>query len=517
MTPTGASNPQSHVYAKGHHFVLDRGGTIFNRSAPVIKLPVEASEDEHLELLGLLNSSVACFWMKQVFHNKGAGDGLSRAERWHDFFEFDATKLKRFPLVKDSALDWSRSLDLVGSELRQWLPTEIAKRCTPTKGLLVESQVRVEALRAQMLWLQEELDWRCIFLYGLTKEDLSFTPDQAFELHKGQRTFEIAMARRIAKGEVETSWFERHGSLPVTELPASWPESYWRRVERRLELIESDRFIGLLERPEYKRRWAWESWDKLATAALRSWLLTRLEDPRFWPKPEPRSVAQLADAARADSDFASVARLYADSPEIDFVALVAELTGSAAVPYLASLRYKEPGMRKRAAWERTWAFQRLEDAGEEVGRIPVPPKYSAADYRSPVYWRLRGKLDVAKERFISYPGLERSTDPMTPVLGWAGWDHLQRAQALTALKHQREQTEGWDADKLRPLLAGLDELVPWLQQWHNDYDSALGHRLGDYFADYLASECNRLGLSAEDLREWRPPEKRRGRKKKAAA
>jgi hypothetical protein len=30
-------------------------------------LPSEATEDDHLALLGLLNSSTACFWMKQVF------------------------------------------------------------------------------------------------------------------------------------------------------------------------------------------------------------------------------------------------------------------------------------------------------------------------------------------------------------------------------------------------------------------------------------------------------------------
>jgi len=57
--------------ATHNHFVLDRGGKVFNRSAPVIKLPADASEDDHLILLGLLNSSTACFWMKQVFHNKG--------------------------------------------------------------------------------------------------------------------------------------------------------------------------------------------------------------------------------------------------------------------------------------------------------------------------------------------------------------------------------------------------------------------------------------------------------------
>src|SRR5690606_22405449 len=41
--------------ATHNHFVLDRGGKVFNRTAPVIKLPQGASEDDHLALLGLLN------------------------------------------------------------------------------------------------------------------------------------------------------------------------------------------------------------------------------------------------------------------------------------------------------------------------------------------------------------------------------------------------------------------------------------------------------------------------------
>ena len=36
---------------------------MFNRSAPVIKLPAGAMEDDYPALIGLLNSSTACFWM----------------------------------------------------------------------------------------------------------------------------------------------------------------------------------------------------------------------------------------------------------------------------------------------------------------------------------------------------------------------------------------------------------------------------------------------------------------------
>jgi SAM-dependent methyltransferase len=57
--------------ATHNHFVLDRGGKVFKQSAPIIKLLSNATEEDHLALLGLLNSSTACFWMQQVCHNKG--------------------------------------------------------------------------------------------------------------------------------------------------------------------------------------------------------------------------------------------------------------------------------------------------------------------------------------------------------------------------------------------------------------------------------------------------------------
>ena len=38
-------------------------------------------------------------------------------------------------------------------------------------------------------------------------------------LKLGERPFEIALARQVAAGEEQTSWFERHGSTPITEIP----------------------------------------------------------------------------------------------------------------------------------------------------------------------------------------------------------------------------------------------------------------------------------------------------------
>jgi hypothetical protein len=82
----------------------------------------------------------------------------------------------------------------------------------------------------------------------------------------------------MAAGELETTWFKRHGSTPITEIPAEWPEDYHRLVERRIELIETDRNIGLIEQPEYKRRWNIEPWESQLERALRNWLLDRARE-----------------------------------------------------------------------------------------------------------------------------------------------------------------------------------------------------------------------------------------------
>ncbi|WP_347238039.1 BREX-2 system adenine-specific DNA-methyltransferase PglX, partial [Dietzia sp. B44] len=102
--------------ATHNHFVLDRGGKVFNRSAPVIKLPEGASEDEHLELLGVLNSSTACFWLKQNSYPKGGdpiGDSGARVSQqpWADRYEFTGTTLKDFPLPAGSASERARRID----------------------------------------------------------------------------------------------------------------------------------------------------------------------------------------------------------------------------------------------------------------------------------------------------------------------------------------------------------------------------------------------------------------------
>lgn len=529
--------------ATHNHFVLDRGGKVFNRSAPVIKLSEGAGEDAHLELLGLLNSSTACFWMKQVFYPKG-GDPVGTdgarvsAEGWDDRYEFDSTKLKQFPLPAGRPLDLARALDRAAQELGDVLPAAGVDREAPLRKVLEVARERAIALRARMVRLQEELDWRCYKLYGLLDEDLTFEMGRVPLLERGQRAFEIALARRMAAGEEQSTWFERHGSTPITELPAHWPDDYRALVERRLEVIEADRGIRLLERPEYKRRWNWEDLGKLEREAQRTWLLDRVEALLSEGAEEPivTTCARLADRLAEDADAVAVAQDLAGT-SVDLVALVTDLVQDAGVPYLAAWRYSDAGLRTRVAWERTWDLQRVEDrleartklaaddpqylseaehavARKEAGvdRIPVPPKYKNTDFRSQVTWRLRGKLDVPKERFVLYPGTRAGADG-SPVVGWAGWDHLGQARALAAHYTKRKE-EGAELGELTPLLAGVAELLPWLLQWHDEPDPVYGERMGQFFAGFLSSESAGLGVTTDDLRDWRPPAPTRGRRKK---
>ena len=510
-----------------NHFVLDRGGKVFNRSAPVIKLPAGTGEDDHLGLLGLLNSSTACFWGRATFFPKGGyPDG-----RWQERLEWDGTKLLTFPVPGGWPLDLARELNTLAQERNRMLPVALVARGSPSATSLQAARTREREIRERMIALQEELDWRCYRLYGVTGDDLCTPRGDAPAIRLGERAFEIVLARRIAAGEVETKWFERHGSTPITEIPEHWPVAYHDLIRRRIEAIQSNASVALIEQPEYKRRWTDERWETQQERALRGWLLHRLETQSLWSEPRLTTTATLADRMREDEEFLQVAELYTERPDYDVAKLVANLVEDESVPLLPVLRYKPSGLRKRAAWERTWDLQRREDAIEarvelpasdpehltaeeaaalkakEIGAIPVPPRYTSADFRKGVWWRLRGKLDVPKERFVSLPFCEREADPSL-VIGWAGWNALDQSKAVAAYFNQMREQEGWTAERLTPLLAALLELLPWVRQHHNAPDPEFDTGMGDFFDGFIDDEARVLSLTREAIRAWAPPEGR---------
>jgi hypothetical protein len=127
---------------------------------------------------------------------------------------------------------------------------------------------------------------------------------------------------------------------------------------------------------------------------------------------------------------------------------------------------------------------------------------------------------VPKERFFSLPGCEKAGDS-TSVIGWAGLSHLQRATAIAAWYLDRKDSEAWEAEQLMPMLVALDELIPWLKQWHNHIDPEFNERMGDYYESFLLEELRTLSVPRTALPSWLPPavtRKRGGvRKKKTAA
>lgn len=501
--------------ATHNHFVLDRGGKVFNRSAPVIKLPAEATVEQHLELIGVLNSSVACFWLKQNSHNKGGGGigGGIAEEHWEQFYEFTGTTLKDFPLPSRRPVDIAGELDRLAQDLAGFSPTAAldADGYATRREALEAYSKQADSVRDRMIALQEELDWQVYQSYRLTDIELTYDGEVP-DISLGERAFEIAMGRKLAADEGSAEWFIRHGSTPITDVPSHWPENYRALIEQRLALIESDKNINLLERPEYKRRWAGAIWQEREADAIREWLCDKLESRDYWfegETPSTRTIANLADLVARDADFMEVLALFADMPEPDVVKALTALLAPEAVPYLAAYRYKETGLLKRGDWEHTWKLQRHEDAGTyrprlagEDGPIPVPPKYTKADFAKAHYWTNRGKLDVPKERFVLYPHTARGLDA-TPRLGWAGWDHAQQALALANLIEDAK-ADGESDERLIPLAAGLEELEPWLKQWHGDFHPEYGEAPAVLFSAILDELTVELNQTRSQLHDWRP-------------
>lgn len=549
--------------ASHNHFVFDRGGRVFNRTAPVIKLPVGAQEDDYLLLLGFLNSSTACFYIKQICHQKQmtGGDGVRVESRAKVPYQFSGTALKKLPLpdlmesinFRSAILKLSKKVDALAQSIEELTADRVLRRSIECGGLLEQDLAKAEVeravLRSRMVLLQEELDWRIYAAYDLCDESICANVDEwdSVGVEVGQRPFEILAGSN------------QDGFVTPKEIPSSWPIEMQGKWQQRIEAIRNSPWLKIVEDPHYKRRWIGRQGlfnhaakDNELKSACANWLLNRLD--LACRDTELKTCAQLADRLSTDENVLKVAGLYSGESFLDLQAIVCELVDMDNVPQIAATRLKVDAMPKFRAWQETWEKQRLEDAidakfgiaqplsdedaldtdkkakydlavakaklekAEQVGEIPLPPQYKPSDYRKPSYWPLRGKLDVPKERFFSLPGCEKGGDS-TLVIGWAGLNHLQRAQAIAAWYLDRKEGEGWEAERLMPMLVALDELIPWLKQWHNEVDPEFGERMGDYYEGFLLEELRNLEITRADLLSWQPAAvagKRGGRKKKVA-
>jgi hypothetical protein len=484
--------------ATHNHFVLDRGGKVFKQSAPIIKLKDDATEEDHLALLAYLNSSTACFWMKQVFYPKASASGdvsivKGRAEA--NRYEFAGTQMAALPMPdldpesRRLLVSFARRLDSLAHE-REALSAIHAVEQVAGGLAFVDAVEGTEGKRAELLRamqvLQEDLDWCVYRAFGLVSR---FAPSPSDDARAVVRPFEAA-----ASGK---------------EVPTAWRA----RAERLAESAD----LQLMETPVFKRLWEGRRGvfghnvmsvrDEIRDASV-DWLAERGERI-IAAGSDPQSSGVLERAIASEGAAVRVIDLARESGRSVPIALDRD-----AVPYLAAHRHTDAGLEKRREWERVWNLQRAEDRGETVPPFHPPPRYDQKDYRDATYWRLRGKLDVPKERFISYPGCESDEDK-EPVYGWAGWNHLQQAIALATLYMKRKQGEAWGKERLVPMLAGLDELLPWIWQWHPEATGESGGmKPGQYIADFLAAQCHELGVTVDELRAWRPES---GRKKAGGA
>ena len=230
--------------ATHNHYVMVPSGHVLIRSAPMIKLAEGASEDDHLALLSVLNSSTACFWLKQVSHNKGrpGAEQAGADEPWEHRYEFTGTKLEQLPLPADLPLELGRELDELAKQLATVEPSAVCTEAVPARSSLEVARDEYEWIRGRMIALQEELDWNVYHRYGLLDDaeaaKLIAHPGAVPELRAGDRAFSIILAQDIEAGRVRSTWFVHHNHqfVPVTKIPEHWPEEYqdwWRSGSRR--------------------------------------------------------------------------------------------------------------------------------------------------------------------------------------------------------------------------------------------------------------------------------------------
>lgn len=510
LPPDVDTSPVSVAYAEiasHNHFFMDRDGLAFARTAPIIKFPSSFAEARIATMAAVLNSSTAAFWIRQVAYKKGGSE-----EAWGDRFQLNGSSLADFPLPGGIAHSVVDALFATQRDLQTLAPFEVGPREGFATLRVPSTRDAWEVARTRLVALQEEVDWQVYAAYGLVDGALAPADPEIVPIEPNERPFEVRLGRALGDGNVQSAWFDRHGRTPLTVAPAKGSQAWRDLWQARYDAAESG-FIKMLERPEYKRRWAGATWGQLVADAAVEALLDWLEAPELWLDargvPVVRSVAQVADGLRHDERFRELLAIHTGTQDYDLTAEVGKLLTDDAVPALAALRYKAPGIEKFRAWERTWELQRAEDRGERV-EVPVPPKYAQADFLKASYWSARGKLDVPKERFISFPG-SKLVDDATELYGWAGWDHGERGQAIARLANDLSRAGAPD-EQVIPLVGALIEIEPWLKQWHDELDARTGVSPATAVAGITTTLLGRLGLGRDAVTAWRPAAPARGRR-----
>lgn len=371
-----------------------------------------------------------------------------------------------------------------------------------------------------MVALQEELDWLCYHLYGLD-EASDVVPPEALEplaptalpwvltLAAKDAAVRVNLAQGETSDELPTEWFSRHRWEPLLEPPAALSASVRSRIEARRARAQANPDLALVETANFKRRWYKPDYDAEEQEALQLWIADRVE-AEAKTRTRAFTLEQLTAALQDDHSVLAVGEVLTGRQDFSLSKLVAEALQSDAMPNHRFHLYNDNGLVKREVWERTWADQRREDAGEEV-TPQVPPAYDPKDFLRPEHYQLRGKLDVPKERFVTFSEVPGRAGLET-LYGWAGWTPLQRLRAILAMDEDREDA-GVPIGDRTGLLDSAWRLLPEVAR----EDPAVATRM----KAELQALVGPAGPSRELLEDWRgrfpPPRTRAAKNRRAKA
>ena len=468
------------------HFVRESGRVSISQSLMCFVPREDLCDDALCALIAFLNSSTAAAWIKSRCAPLGTARGdVSREKGKSERFRVPANMASKVPIpfavvaegtLRNRLAFLYRQLERNGEdrgELRTTLLSELSNDRAPR--LVERWKEQEQDLIERSVVLQEEIDWNVYAeVLGIPMPEVALSDMIGARAPADQRP---AFCKNPEVG----------GSAHVSDV---WKE--------RRALVLTDPLISAVEQERCKRSWL---------------------GPRGVFGLNRRTNDEMAESFKDEVQLLHIINLFAKTAEMEPLRLsVLQRTSSSeevtamdframvdtwAVPYLAALTYSISGLAKYSNGQNA---SDLELIPSSAAKVPFS-EFEETDFLDKTYWPLRRAWDVPGEHFVSYPGCESDEDS-EPIYGWAGWHHLQRAQALASLYQKRKTDEGWTVDRLTPMLAGLFELLPWIRQWHNEPDAEFGGlKMGDYFAQFLDGECQTLGLTHSDLEAWRPAKK----------
>lgn len=464
------------LVATRNHVALIKGAVAPAKTVAIID--VLQGSSAVLPLLAYLGSSVVCLWLKQIALIKTSSKGGA----WFDL----SGCLARVPVprailepgsVHDSLLAIGGRLSAEAEALASCAPSQVLSRWHSSGGSLADAfadaQMRERTSLGRIVCASEDADWSIYRALGLTTGEYVDTVGAAIP---EQRPY---------------AWLSEDSPVGLDRrIRATW--------RPRRAAIRADLSLAVLESPEYKRQFSGftTAYDERAADACELWLLSRIEALFRDDAPRCADVAELAVRMATMADACAVAdnlaqrRGHTAAPSLEVV--LSQLLAAHAVGYSERLRYTAAGRRKREVWAKAWELQRRQDAGEVVDIADRPPLFDRQDYRDALTFRQRGKLDLARERFIEYvePGANEAS------YGWAGWTAAERADVLMSWIREK-QAEGASAAAVAPMLVGILELAPWMPSWHGPH--AVPGSKAAHYRDWVAAQAQLLGIPLAHL------------------